>query len=81
MKNYMCTEVVCPFYSQEQELKLHCEGYCKGTRLHICFDRKERKKAHKKLYCNSLNGYKDCPLYPVILEQYQRKEADSDENE
>lgn len=71
MKNYMDKCAVCPFYSQEEPMKLHCEGYSVGTRFHIIFDCKERKKAHKKKYCNNMDGYADCPLYPAIYEQYR----------
>ena len=78
MKNYMDNCTVCPFYSQEEGLKLHCEGYCTGTRIHLCFDCKERMKAHKKRYCNNLGGYKMCPLYAVIEKQYKKRE-DGDE--
>jgi hypothetical protein len=70
----MDKSVVCPFYSQEEALKLHCEGYCKGTRLHLFFDCKERMKHHKKKHCNDLEGYEKCPLYPVIYKQYENYE-------
>ena len=73
MKHYMDNSTVCPFYSQEKELKIHCEGYCKGTRIHLCFDCKERKKKHKKLYCNNIYNYESCPLYPAINEQYKEE--------
>lgn len=71
MKNYMDNSTVCPFYSQEKDLKIHCEGYNKWTRFHICFICKEGKKSHKALYCNNLKGYESCPLYPVIMAQYK----------
>lgn len=71
MKNYSDKSVVCPFYSQEENLKLHCEGYNRGTRLHLCFDCKERMKAHKKKFCHSISGYESCPLNPVIMAQYK----------
>jgi hypothetical protein len=71
MKNYMDNCTVCPFYTHEKELKIHCEGCCKGSRIHLCFDCKERMKAHKKKYCNNINGYELCPLYPAIEKQYK----------
>jgi hypothetical protein len=78
MRNYMDKSVVCPFYSQEEALKIHCEGYNIGTRLHLCFDCKERMKAHKARYCNDIKGYQSCPLNPVIMAQYE-EEGDDDE--
>lgn len=76
MKNYMDKYVVCPFYSQEERLKLHCEGHCKGTRLHTCFDCGERMKAYKRKYCYNLKQYQSCPLYEVIEKQYKGDEDD-----
>ena len=40
MKNYMDKSVVCPFYSQEEPQKLHCEGYSECTRFLTYFDSK-----------------------------------------
>lgn len=74
MKNYMDKSIVCPFYSQEETLKLHCEGYSSGTRIHLCFDCKERMKAHKKKYCHSIVGSTECPIFPVIMKQYEGEE-------
>lgn len=74
MQHYMDKYVVCPFYSQEEELKLRCEGHCKGTRIHLCFDCKERKKAYKKRFCNSMEGYTQCLLQQAIMQQYEEKE-------
>lgn len=78
MKNYMDSGVVCPFYSQEEPLKLHCEGFSKCTRLQTFFENRVNKKAHKDKYCNNLRGYKQCPLYPVIEKQYKGGDDDED---
>ena len=80
MKNYMDKSVVCPFYSQEEPQKLHCEGYSECTRFLTYFDSKDKKKEHKKCFCNDIAKYPNCPLYPVIMKQYEEKE-DGDEDE
>ena len=76
--DYMDKNVVCPFYIREETLKIRCEGYRNGTKIHLCFDCKNRKTEHKKKYCKDMDNYKDCPLYAVIDEQYKNWE---DENE
>ena len=76
--NYMDESVVCPFYAEGETVRIRCEGYCKGTHLHISFDCKERLKLHKKKYCDRLDGYKSCPIYPVIMKQYESKEDDDE---
>lgn len=63
--------VLCPFYILEEELKLRCEGFSKETSLHIRFPNKEAKRGHKKTYCKKMDGYETCPLYPVIMAQYE----------
>lgn len=68
--NYMDESVVCPFYIEGNFLKIRCEGYGEGTRFHISFDCVPRMKKHLKTYCNCMNGFESCPLYPVILKQY-----------
>lgn len=77
MKHYVSKYVVCPFYSQEEPLKLHCEGYRKGNRIQLTFSSNELFEQHKKLYCTELNGYYKCPIYPVIMKQYEEKKEDS----
>lgn len=76
--NYMDESAACPFYVEGDFLKIRCEGYCEGTRLHISFDCKARMKAHAKKYCNDIDGCTLCPLYSIIMEQYKGEE-DNDE--
>lgn len=73
MQNYCDKYVVCPFYSQESMLKLHCEGFSVGNRIHICFDCKERMKNHKQMFCYDIYNYENCPLFAVIAKQYEEK--------
>lgn len=74
--NYMDESAACPFYIEGEALRIRCEGYCCGTRLHITFDCKDRLKAHAKRYCNDIDGCTLCPLYSVIMKQYEEKEKD-----
>ena len=72
--SYIDQYVVCPFYSREESSitrKIHCEGFKKGTHIHLCFDNKDLKKAHKKKFCKDEKGYLKCPLYPVIIKQHR----------
>ena len=71
MKHYVDKYVVCPFYSQEEQQKLRCEGFGNGTGLHITFDSIERKKEHKKKFCCDLRNHRFCPLYSVIARKYE----------
>lgn len=70
MQNYVSKEVVCPFYKQEEATKLRCEGFCKTTSLQTSFECRAQLIAHKDRHCNSFKGYPKCPLYSVIMRQY-----------
>ena len=78
MEKYADATTVCPFYLDEETLKLHCEGFTKGTQIHLCFDSKERKREHKKKYCHGLNCYEQCPLNSVIMAQYEEEEEEDE---
>ena len=73
-KYYAASTAVCPFYLCEESQRVHCEGFKKGTQIHLFFDSKRCKSEHKKKYCHSLEGCKKCPLNGVIMAQYQEEE-------
>ena len=75
MQGYVSKEVVCPFYKQEEGLKLRCEGFCNSCSLQISFTRKELLQLHKERHCNSFKGYPKCPLFPAINRQYNGMET------
>jgi hypothetical protein len=81
MQNYTSKEVMCPFYKQEEldkgrnkATKIRCEGFCKSCSLQTSFARREQLIMHKERYCNSIEGYPKCPLFPVINKQYESEE-------
>ena len=63
-------EVVCPFYHKEVGVKILCEGFSKSSSLQTTFNCRDKLIAHKHRYCNSMEGYPECPLYPAIYGQY-----------
>lgn len=70
MQGYVAKEVVCPFYKQEEATKIRCEGFSRSCSLQTSFSCREKLIGHKKRYCNSMEGYTECPLYPAIYGQY-----------
>lgn len=74
MQGYISKEVVCPFYKQEQAAKIRCEGFCKSCSIQVSFSNRERLIQHKDRFCNKIEGYHDCPLYPAIYGQYGEEE-------
>lgn len=73
--HHLAKSVQCPFYLNAKNYSIQCEGYCGGTHFRISFDGKARMDSHTKRFCNNINGYSYCPLYPVIMKQYEKKEG------
>lgn len=73
MQHYVAKEVVCPFYRREDTAvnKIFCEGFCTTCSIQLTFKGKAQLTTHKETHCNSFEGYKRCPLYPVINKQYE----------
>lgn len=71
MQHYVDKYAQCPFYSQQDKLKLHCEGFCRNNSIHLVFNTRTDMDEHKRLYCNNIRNYAKCPLYPVISKQYE----------
>lgn len=70
MKHYVSTSAVCPFYEQEQPMKIHCEGFSKSNTIQISFKNDERKKLYTSKRCYSLENYKKCPIYQAVEKCY-----------
>ena len=71
MKHYVSSEAVCPFYTQEQPLRIHCEGINAGSSIQVIFVNERFKTIHRKYYCSKHVNYEKCPLYEAINKQYQ----------
>lgn len=71
MKHYVSAEAVCPFYTQEQPLKIHCEGISQGSSIQVSFADKGKKIRHRKHFCSQHSHYEKCPLYEAIAKQYE----------
>lgn len=73
MKSYIDSNIVCPFYAFDGDQKIHCEGFNDRTRIQLAFANSEARREHKKAFCKSMEGCKDCPLYTIINRQYEEK--------
>lgn len=71
MKHYISKSAVCPFYQQEERQKVRCEGFEKGTSMHLVFTSLEGKDKHKRECCCNEAGYKKCPIYVIVARQYE----------
>ena len=66
MANYGTQDVICPYYVNETNREIICEGVINNT-CSQPFRSQKNKNIFKDKYCNSFN-YKKCP-YSEMLEQ------------
>lgn len=71
MQHYVDKNAVCPFYTKQEGLRVYCEGFCRDNSLNVVFRRNIDMDEHKTHFCCNINGYRKCPLYPVIEKQYE----------
>lgn len=76
MKHYESKAVVCPFYHQEQAMKIHCDGFGEDNTVQVSFTSKEAKMRHRKAHCLNIKAYRKCPLYSAIESQFKEDESD-----
>jgi hypothetical protein len=69
--HHLYKSVVCPFYVTANNSSIRCEGYSEGTNLRLIFFDKEKMDCHTRRYCNNMKGFESCPLYPIIMKQYE----------
>lgn len=62
------TFVVCPYYKDEDEQKIRCEGVGPGTVIHLAFSRKDEKKAYKLANCEKC--WRDCMIASALNKKY-----------
>ena len=61
--------IQCPFYLRSTDLRIFCEGYIPSTCMITSFPNKKSAAAHKKAYCNLVNGGM-CKFAQVLFEKY-----------
>lgn len=74
MQHYCDKYVLCPFYKQDDGVRLLCEGIGKGNSIQVSFETKELLKAHKRKFCYCIAKHRQCPLYPAINKKYEEEE-------
>lgn len=73
MKRYMSSEVICPYYHNEDGASLYCEGATDDGTAHSIFRSGECKNRHKERYCLTYE-YGGCPVARAAEEKYREDE-------
>lgn len=67
--DYGCVNAKCPFYLNEEDRKIKCEGIQNGCVTTWEFSHRAEKKAKKTKHCD--NNYQQCALYQLLDGQYE----------
>lgn len=68
MRHPQSKSVLCPFYSCEEDVKLHCEGVVPRTSIHLVFRSPSELIEYRKKYCEA--SYGECRLAKRLYEKY-----------
>ena len=68
--NYESANVKCPFYKRNDTKKVCCEGLEEGSQIVVEYDSKNKFK--EKIRKNCAENYKECEVYQMILQKYDR---------
>ena len=63
--------LMCPFFTSEKRLALHCEGGCM-----LRFTDKEERVQYLDDYCASMDGWRRCTVARLLERRYERMGTD-----
>lgn len=70
-KKVVSAEAVCPMYKCDEMKKICCDGFEDKIYLQIYFSGVGQKNKYMERYCESMDFYKNCPLYKLAAERFE----------
>lgn len=74
MVRYESKYVVCPFYHNEENLKIYCEGIDDNATTISSWRSLGDKLNYRKEYCQCLNNYNNCLLASALFRKHGQVE-------
>lgn len=72
MQRYVSKYVVCPFYHNEDNLTMYCEGVKEDSTLLNSFRTTSDKNEFKMQKCCSMARHKECPIAEFLYKKYDK---------
>ena len=66
--NFGDQDAICPFFKRSTEKRISCEGITDGCLTHIEFNSRNKKKMHRKIFCD--RKYENCEVYRMLEDKY-----------
>lgn len=73
MRHPQSKSVLCPFYSCEEDVKIHCEGVEPRTSIHLTFRSPTELIVYRQKYCDKDFG--GCRLAKMLYKKYNQREV------
>ena len=70
MSHHASKFVKCPYYTNNDNNKIKCEGLSKDSSLHLVFQDCLDRAKYMKEYCNSVFACRDCLLHIALNEKW-----------
>ena len=64
-------DMVCPFWKDEGENFISCEGMVNRSKTIVCFATQESKASYAARKCKDMKGYKTCLYARALIEKYE----------
>ena len=71
MRHKVSKSVLCPFYSCEEDVKIHCEGVEPRTSIHLVFRSPAEFINYRLKYCDKDFG--ECRLAKMLYGKYEEE--------
>lgn len=66
--------VVCPFYRNNDNNRICCDGVSEGSTVNIVFGDSTKRKRYMECYCDNIDNYKSCKVCEMLHEKWGEEE-------
>ncbi len=70
MADHNSVNVVCPFYLDEEQKTIQCEGIGGARSLRLAFASGRDKREYERRFCMELEECESCPVHRILKEKY-----------
>jgi len=71
MADHNSVHVVCPFYLDEEQKVIQCEGIGGARSLRLAFRSGGEKRKYEEVYCMDMEGCRRCAVHRMLEEKYK----------
>lgn len=72
MGSYFSSDILCPFYHDDDAQKIKCEGVVDGNTIHVTFGSSTKARQYKRDYC--CKEYKECRIAKMLYAKYAEED-------